>query len=146
MTKSPAEEPGGDGLGERDAPPPLDDRTELLLRQVNPHFFQDGEPMSQAFRPGRADEGLLSVDRGSMTTPEEAYLRHTETFGLRSVGVWGLLVGEVLDVELDAIPDGIPGNAAHCVVDFRGLSKGQCGAKSKLLKRQAVARGCLHGP
>jgi hypothetical protein len=116
----------------------------MLLRQVNPNFFEDGEPMNQAFRPSRADEGQLSVDRGSMTTAEEAFVRHTETFNLKSVGVWGLLAGEVMDVDLGTIPDEFDGNHAHCFVDFRGLSKGQCGAKSKILKRQAVARGCLY--
>jgi hypothetical protein len=63
--------------------------------------------MNQAFRPTRVDDGLLSIDRGSMTTSPEAFIRHTEMFGLQSVGVWGLLVGEVMDVELDTIPDQI---------------------------------------
>jgi hypothetical protein len=146
VTEVQGEDPAGDAAGGRVALPPLDDGTELLLRQVNPNFFEDGEPMNQAFRPARADEGLLSVDRESMTTPEEAFVRHTETFELRSIGVWALSVGEVMHVELDTMPDEIPGNPAHCVVDFCGLSRGQCSAKSKILKRQAVARGCLYRP
>jgi hypothetical protein len=137
-----AGEPAGESL--RSAP--LTDGEEILLRQVHPTFFDNGEPMNQAFRPSRADEGMLSVDRGSMTSAKESYDRHTETFGLKSVGVWGLLVGEVIAEDLETIPDAFPGNDAHCVVDFRGLTKNECRAKSMILRHRAVERGCLHKP
>ena len=102
--------------------------------------------MNQAFRPTKSDVGQLSVDRGSRTDAEKSFVRHTETFGLKSVGVWGLRVGEVIDGGLDTIEDEFPENPAHCFIDFRGLSRGQCEGKSKILRRHAVARGCLYGP
>jgi hypothetical protein len=121
VTHVEGEEPPGDAVGEPTAAERLRDRTELLLRQVHPNFFQDGEPMNQAFRPTKADEGQLSVDRSSATDAEKSFVRHTETFGLKSVGVWGLLVGEVMDGGLETIQDEFPENPAHCFIDFRGF-------------------------
>ncbi len=56
----------------------ITDADELLFRQVNPNWIREGRVSSQAFRPMPKDEGLLSVDRGSMTTPEASFRLLTE--------------------------------------------------------------------
>jgi hypothetical protein len=145
VTEAEREGPEGDAAGDPAAQAPLSDTAELLFRQVHPHFF-DGEPTNGAFRPGSNDEGELSVARESLTTAEEAFVRHTQGRGLQSVGTWGLSVGEVIAVELNTIPNPLPEDPAHSFVDFRGLSRRQCEVKSKLLRRHAVDRGCLYRP
>ncbi len=40
----------------------------LLLRQIHPHFVQDGFASSVAFRPNEADNGLMSVYDGDLKT------------------------------------------------------------------------------
>jgi hypothetical protein len=123
---------------------PLADPDEMLFRQVHPNFF-DGAPTSQAFRPNTGDEGMMSVDRGSKSTPERAFVWFTKT--KESVGTWGFTVGELsTETQLDAIPDPLADNDAHSFVDFRGLSRKQCESQSKLLRRKAVERGCLFEP
>jgi len=41
----------------------------LLLRQINPFWFQNGRETSQAFRPTPKDEKLLSVYGGDLISP-----------------------------------------------------------------------------
>jgi hypothetical protein len=146
VTEVQGEEPGGNAGGKPIANVALADSEELLFRQVHPHFFDAGEPTNGAFRPGSNDNGELSVGRSSLTTAQEAFIRHTEKRGLASTGVWAVSVGEVTAVELKAIPDPEPDDEAHSFVDFRSLSRKQCEGKSKLLRRDAVARGCQYKP
>ncbi len=126
------------------APEPLSDASELLYHQAIPAFCENGEPTTQVFRPARADEGMWSADRGSMSTPRQSFERHTSLFGLESLGTYGITVGEACAVRLATIPDPVSGNAAHVFVDFRALSGSQCKAKSKVLYRHAMGRGRLH--
>ena len=129
--------------GEAGEPAPLTDPEEMLFRQVHPTFF-DGEPTSQAFRPNSGDDGKMSVDRGTKTTAREAFVRYRQVHD--SIGTWGLTVGEIGGVELNAVPDCLPENDAHTFVDFRELSPSQCKSKSKELRRMAVERSCLYRP
>lgn len=126
------------------APTPLTDVAEVLRRQVHPNWVKhDGTPMSTAFRPGRADEDLLSTLR-ERVAPDEAYHRHLAS-GLKSAGTWGVLVGSAqaggavaLD---DAEMDGNPPD--HASVDCRSLGKGAKERLGERLRDEAVARGCL---
>jgi hypothetical protein len=74
---------------------------DLLLRHVYPSWLDDeGQPSSQAFYPWReVDEGCLSVNRATVTTPEDSFLLFTgerpEGFGGTSAGVWAIALGEV---------------------------------------------------
>lgn len=75
---------------------------EFLYRQVHPQWIVEGEPSSQAFRPTKKDEGMLSIALGSKTTAEDAFLHHTQVLKLASGGTWAVTVGEVAAVELSS--------------------------------------------
>jgi hypothetical protein len=122
------------------------DRAELLYRQVHPTWIDDGQPSSQAFRPTKKDEGMLSVALASLTTAEGAFYCHTQVLGLASGGTWGVSVGEASALELDCLPDPTEADPAHGVVDFSGLGRKAAEAKARVLRAKALARGCLHQP
>jgi hypothetical protein len=85
---------------------------EVLLRQVNPKWMEDGEPSSQSFYPWRdIDECCMSVDRGSMTSAADAFDLFTKPmpagFAQASIGVWGITVAEVDASDLSVWDDPI---------------------------------------
>ncbi|MCL2656310.1 MAG: hypothetical protein FWD62_02620 [Betaproteobacteria bacterium] len=121
----------------------MNDQT-LLLRQVHPKFFPDGEVSSQAFFPFPKDDGRLSVYDGDQITGADSYQHYTATLGLESVGVWAVSGGEVVSAELTYRADSVAGNAAHAVVDFGALAEKECRKLAKRLKKFAVDRDCLY--
>jgi hypothetical protein len=125
--------------------PALTDGDELLLRQIAPAFVVDGAITSAAFTPTRKDEGLLSVSRGCLVTPQQAWERHTRDKGLKSVGTWGVSVTEC-ELPCHGDPTDDPPDDAHAVIDFRGLSRGAVERRAKQLREVATARGCLYAP
>jgi hypothetical protein len=125
--------------------PALTDGDELLLRQIAPAFVVDGAITSAAFTPTRKDDGLLSVSRGSLVTPQQAWERHTRDKGLKSVGTWGVSVKES-ELPCHGDPTDDPPDDAHALIDFRGLSRGAVERRAKLLREVAAGRGCLYAP
>jgi hypothetical protein len=130
----------------------LSDDDESLLRQVHPNFMRDGRPSSQAWKPMKKDEGLLSVARGALSDPKAAFEHHTQVLGLTSAGTWSVSVGECAAEDLKAYSDPLeatssaPADPAHAVIDFTSLSNSRVEAKATRLGRCASARGCLHSP
>lgn len=132
----------------------LKDPAELLFRHVNPRFVVDGRPSRQAFSPTSKDEGLLSVDRGALTTAAAAHELFTSPSGLalRCDGTWALTVSECATEDLRALSDPLTSppekaaNPAHAVVDFVGLPRKKAEAKGVKLLRFALARGRMHPP
>jgi hypothetical protein len=122
----------------------LSDVQELLLRQVHPSWLEEEIPSLQAFGPTTKDERMLSVDRGSLRSPEEAFLHHTQELGLKSAGTWAVTVGEVVNAGLSSRGDPIDGDPAHSFVDFRGCSRRDKQTKAAVLLARACARGRLH--
>jgi len=122
----------------------LVDEDEVLYRQVHPNFFDGEQPSSQAFAPTPKDNGKLSVDRSSLTTAGKAYELYTKNY--KSIGVWGLTVGEFGAEELDCFSDKLEDNSAHAVADYSPYSLNQQKNKAKRLKRRAIQRGLLHPP
>lgn len=119
----------------------LTDEDELLHRQAHPHFVsEDGIPSSAVFRPTSKDEGQLSLDRDSLSSPEESHVRHVSN-GFSSNSVWSLAVREYTAVRAHAHSDPIDGNASHCYADFSSMSKGERERASKILKDKAVEAG-----
>jgi hypothetical protein len=114
--------------------PALDDRNEVLLRQVHPLLYlEDGKLSSVAFYPSVVDEGLLSTRRahiGAQDAYEQWILTH------ESSGTWGISVGELLDESLESVDDSSLPNTpeGHASVDFTHLSS------------NAQARGPLYVP
>lgn len=134
----------------------IDEPDEVLYRQIDPSWLDDeGVPSSQAFYPWRSiDDGCLSTDRSSITSPAESHALATALpprgFGLDSVGVWGLSVQEVIDSCLSAWSDPVvgtpekPENPAHALVEFGGMSQKKWKSVGRVLKLRALARGRLH--
>ena len=53
----------------------IEDRQELLYRQVDPQYVDDDRPSSQVFCPMPKDEGRLSVSAGSLVDAATSYER-----------------------------------------------------------------------
>ena len=116
----------------------------LLLRQVHPNFIQADFVSSQAFRPTPKDESRSSVSDGDQITAEAAYIGYVAVRKLASVGVVAVTVEKCAAEGLPARPNPLPDDPTHAVIDYTGLSKGQCETKGKRLKAKAEARGWLH--
>lgn len=114
----------------------------LLLRQIHPSFLQAGVATSQAFRPTPKDESKLSIYDGDQIAAEAAWVHYTAGLKLASIGTMAVTVAECQAECLPARPDPEP-FPEHAVIDFTGLSEGQCRAKSKKLLASAQARGFL---
>ncbi len=125
---------------------PLTDPDEALCRQVHPSWIADGVPSSQAFKPTKKDEGMLSVALGSKTTPEGAFVHHTQVLKRESVGTWAVSVAETTEAGLRSYEQPLDDSPAHGFIDFRGLGRGQTEAKAKLLLGKARHRGRLYPP
>lgn len=121
----------------------MNDQT-LLLRQVHPSFFPDGEVSSQAFMPFPKDDGKLSVDDGDQSTAEASHRYFTTTLGFESVGVWAVIGAEVASIELAYRSDPVSGNPAHAIIDFGTLTEKASRKLAKKLKKFAAERGSLH--
>jgi hypothetical protein len=96
----------------------LGDDDELMHRHIHPVVWAEnkGRPNSSAFLP-KAGERRLSVDRGSLVSPEESFRRFCVS-GRESVGVWSVTVGEYRARHLLCYPEPRPDNDAHAGVDF----------------------------
>ena len=116
----------------------------LLLRQVHPNFFTQGQISSQAFLPSPKDEGKLSVYDRDKISPMESYQHYTKDLRLKSVGVWATSGEEVKGSGLIYSPDPVDGNEAHAIIDFGSLEKNDCRKLAKKLKQFAIDRGNLY--
>lgn len=129
----------------------LEDSDEVLFRQVNPSFYDNGEPSSQPFMPTSKDDNKLSVDRSSLTDAERSYQLFVAN-GFRSSAVYGLTVGEFSAESLPSVSDpvvasaGLAANPAHAYVDFSAYGAQEQKRKAKRLKILAIRRGCLYQP
>jgi hypothetical protein len=121
----------------------MNDQT-LLLRQVHPSFFPNGEVSSQAFVPFPKDDGKLSVYDGDQMSAEASYRHYTVALRLESVGVWAVNGAEVVSVGLTHRPDPVDDNSAHAVIDFGTLAEKACRRLAKKLKKLAVDRSSLY--
>lgn len=115
----------------------------LLLRQVNPHFIQQGRVVSLAFRPMPKDTGLLSVYDSDQITPEAAWTHFTTKLGYASSGIWAVTVEEAAALGLPATPKPLEDFPEHAAIDFTAHDDKTQKAKAKLLAAKADTRGCL---
>lgn len=100
-------------------------------------------PTSQAFKPTKKDEGLLSVSRGSLTSAEEAFVLHTTQKKLESAGVWTIMVSDCTDAERSVHEDPLTEpviDKAHAVVDFQGLNDTKAKAVAQRLNAKAACQ------
>jgi hypothetical protein len=123
-------------------------RDELLWRQVNPQFANNGQVTSQAFRPNSEDGNLVSTSRESKQNAEGAFQFHTTTLDLESAGTWCVSVGEVMAADARAIDDSESASAppppcppGHTSIDMRPFGKSMCRKIGSKLSENANVRG-----
>lgn len=121
------------------------DDSRLLFRQVHPSWIQNGRPSSQTFQPTPKDENKLSVFDSALITAQVSFDYHTTQLKLRSAGVLGVSVEEVLQVARKFERDGVP-IPAHGHIDFTGLSNGQAKRVAQSLQSKALARPWAYQP
>lgn len=130
---------------------PLTDPNEVLFRQIHPSNYKNGRPASDRFRPQPSDNGLMSVDRSSLTTAAASHALYTST-GSQSAAVFGVSVEEFTGEALKCLEDpleaevGQLANPAHASVDYTDFDEKKWKTISKRLWAKAVTRGCLHSP
>lgn len=126
----------------------LSNPEELLFRQIHPSGLAAGCPCSSCFMPSTSDGGLLSVDRSSITTAEDAHQLYTRT-GRKSAAVYGLSVADFLACDIPCFEDPVldhpvlPDNPAHALADFSAQGRTRRRVVAKELKHFAVSRGRL---
>ena len=118
----------------------------VLLRQIHPNFYPNGQLTSQAFLPFPKDHGKPSVYDGDQISPADAYVHYTTVLKNLSCCVWGVNCTEVSNVGLSSAPDPLPGFPSHALIDFSGRTDKECRKLAKQLKDFALKRGCLHSP
>jgi len=117
----------------------------LLLRQIHPHFLQNGFASSRAFRPNENDTGLMSVYDGDQIAAEPSWIHYTTVCKKQSAGVMAVTFDECADADLPARPDPEP-FPEHAVIDFTGVEEKHWRSKSKKLQAKALALGWLYRP
>lgn len=119
----------------------MTDTIDLLHRQVNPAWIQEGRISSQAFNPTPKDSRLLSVYDGALIDPERAFKHYTSWLGLKSMGTVSVSKVEVASVGLPWRPDTAP-FPEHAVIDFSAVdSASKAKAKAQALAARARERG-----
>jgi hypothetical protein len=128
---------------------PISNMDEIMFRQVRPILYQAGAVASSAFMPTEDDQGQLSVDRGSLTTPKASFDLYREN-GRQSAAVYGVSVGEFVVEGIPCQPDPLPAtenlkaNPAHAYADYSGIGTNQRRKKAQRLRTAALRRGLLH--
>lgn len=114
----------------------LEDEAEFYFRQCHPSFYdaEVGHPTSQMLGDFPVDKGKLSGSRSSKRTALEAHL----DFPGKSVGTWGVTVGEVISagcriVDDSALPTVPYGHAYLDTRHFHGRKAERKRATSRIL-------------
>jgi len=118
----------------------------LMLRNVHPHFYDNGRVGSGGFTPSAEHEYCLSVDFDILSSPKESRDRHETLFDLRSAGVFGVTIGEFYRHRIECRADRVAGNDAHALADFndvKSVSKSQVKKTARKLAAIANSRGKL---
>jgi hypothetical protein len=128
---------------------PIGNVDEIMFRQVHPILCQAGTVASSAFMPTEDDQGQMSVDRGSLTTPKASFDLYREN-GRQSAAVYGVSVGEFTTESILCYPDPLPAteklkaNPAHAYADYNRIGTNQRKKKAQRLRTAALRRGLLH--
>ena len=125
---------------------------EVLYRQIHPAFYDDGQLLSPAFKPSSDDEGMMSVDRSSLTSAQAAHEHYTVHNKRSSSCVCGVSVEEFA---ADAIlchgdpiaeTDALKGNPAHGLANYTTIEEKKWKNVAKKLKNLAKKRGICFTP
>lgn len=118
----------------------------LMLRNVHPHFWDNGRVGSGGFSPSSEHDYKLSVDFNTLSSPKETFDRHVHDEGLPSAGVFGVTIGELGQHRVECFADPLPSNVAHALADFneiKAAAKSQVRKAGRKLAAVASKRGKL---
>ena len=140
-----------EGTGFGSAEVELDAADELVWRNVNPGFIDNGVISSQAFRPTPKDDSKLSGARQAKVAADKHFHEFTSDLGLASAGVWAVSVAEanaegvrcVYDAESATRPPA-PCPTGHTYFDFQTHGTSARKRISRKLTDNATARGRQH--
>ena len=121
------------------------DPEEELLRNIHPLDYDNGRINSSAFNPSEAHDLMLSVDRATISAPEECYDRHTANH-LESIGVFSVLKRDFSEESIPTNSDPISRNPAHALADFNSHGGNQRKKKARRLAAKAVRYGARFKP
>lgn len=122
---------------------------EVLFRQIHPSCMHNGAPASDRFKPQPSDEGMMSVDRGSVTTASASHALYVGN-GLQSAVVYGVAVGEFASESITCVEDPLAvtaitaANPAHALANYTPHEEKKWKTISKRLWRNAIERGQLY--
>lgn len=128
----------------------LDPSDEMLWRNVNPNWIDEGRLTSQVYRPTPKDQKHLSVAREERVSAAAHYAEFTDSLGLASAGVWAVTVEECSTVGIPAVHDELsskrpdPCPTGHTHLDFTGHSSNRAKRIGGILRDRAEARGRQH--
>lgn len=102
-----------------------------LHRVVQPavYMMDEDRPTSACLTPRKVDHGMLSVDRGDMSTPQQSLDRFVGS----AVGVFTIGHALCQQHEVLGYHDPTDRNPSHSFLDYRGLSAGQVSKRSRKL-------------
>ena len=123
----------------------------LMLRQVHPRFFHEGQLSSQAFKlfPSDREDKGLSVDDGDMISAENSHEFYTKTRKRESACVFAITVAQAKDLQVPAKADPLVDASWHCLLDHSALmelSDSQLSKIAKKMKLAAEQNGCQYQP
>ncbi len=111
-----------------------------LYRSVHPEEFDNGRVSSSAFNPSEEHDYKLSLDRATMTSAKDAFLRQVVA-GRKSVGIFGVHCADFSVESIPCLPDPIPGNDSHAVADFGSHGTNARRKKARRLAEIATKHG-----
>lgn len=126
----------------------MGDGDELIYRQITAHMMDGKQIATTAFGPMPSDNGMPSYARSRLIQAQGARDWHTRNASSPSLGVWALVVSEVVEAGRYVIDDsatrlqaGEKRAPGHCFVDYRGLSRVEKKTLRGRLWFSAIERG-----
>jgi hypothetical protein len=116
----------------------------VLLRQIHPKFYPNGELTSQAFLPFPKDHGKPSVYDSDQISAADAFIHYTTVLNNQSSSVWGVDCNEVISAGLTSEANPLLNFPSHSLINFTGQPDKEWRKLAKRLKEFALKRGCLH--
>lgn len=119
----------------------------LVYREIHPSWVVNSRLSSQAFKPTKKDEGRLSVRNSDKITAEDCHKFQTEKLNLKSMGNYGVTIGEISEASLQCFESPItsePVDPSHCHISFVSLTGSQIQTKADKLVSAARSRGQIH--
>jgi hypothetical protein len=109
---------------------------ERLMKALHPEDYDNSKINSSAFNPSEEHEFMLSVDRLTLSSPQQTFDRYVQG-GRKSIGVCGVHASDFASESIPCNDDPIEGNPSHALADYREHSGNQRRKKARRLAEAA---------